>query len=150
MSKRRRKVHVLADILISLALSMALTIGFSSAIRSGAMVNAVSSSAVLEHEYKRGYDEGKEDGYKIGYQAALVVHSTPTPKPTATPRKTAVAQVRVTPAPAVAYIGNKRSDIFHKPTCSSVRQMNESNKVPLYSRAEAIDRGYRPCQRCNP
>lgn len=56
------------------------------------------------------------------------------------------------PAPrnAYAYIGNRNSMIFHYPSCSSVGQMKDSNKVYLDSRSEAIDRGYRACKRCDP
>lgn len=50
----------------------------------------------------------------------------------------------------VRYIGNKKSLRFHYPTCRSVSQMNEKNKVEFHSREEAIDRGYRPCGDCNP
>ena len=60
------------------------------------------------------------------------------------------SQPTETPTPAVVYIGNRRSGVFHKPSCSSVSQMNSSNKVPLYSRQQAIDDGYRPCGRCHP
>lgn len=48
------------------------------------------------------------------------------------------------------YIGNANSDVFHHPGCSSVGTMKETNKVSLYSRLEAVVRGYRPCKRCNP
>lgn len=51
---------------------------------------------------------------------------------------------------AAAYIGNARSAVFHKASCSSVRQMAEHNKVKLSSRNEAINKGYRPCKNCNP
>ena len=48
------------------------------------------------------------------------------------------------------YIGNKKSMKFHSPTCRSVTQMSEKNKVELHSREEAIERGYKPCGDCNP
>jgi competence protein ComEC len=67
------------------------------------------------------------------------------------------AIVTITPAPTqeattegCAYIGNRNTKVFHRPTCSSVKQMAEHNKVCLSSREEAIERGFRPCQRCNP
>ena len=49
-----------------------------------------------------------------------------------------------------AYIGNRNSKVFHRPSCSSVDQMKSSNKVPFSSRDAAVNAGYRPCQRCNP
>ena len=48
------------------------------------------------------------------------------------------------------YIGNKKTMRFHLPTCRSVSQMKESNKVEFYSREEAIERNYIPCGDCNP
>ncbi len=50
----------------------------------------------------------------------------------------------------VQYIGNKKSQKFHYPTCRSVAQMSEKNKVEFFSREEAIERGYKPCGECNP
>ena len=54
------------------------------------------------------------------------------------------------PVAEVNYIGNANSYKFHKPECSSVDQMNESNKVLISTRDEAIENGFEPCQRCNP
>ncbi len=50
----------------------------------------------------------------------------------------------------VAYVGNKNSHVFHYPTCESVYDMKPKNRVFFYSREEAIDLGYKPCQRCYP
>ncbi|CBH21795.1 Thermonuclease precursor (TNase) (Micrococcal nuclease) (Staphylococcal nuclease) (modular protein) [Acetoanaerobium sticklandii] len=50
----------------------------------------------------------------------------------------------------MTFIGNRNTKKFHYPTCSSVNQMNESNKVSLSSREEAINGGFIPCKRCNP
>lgn len=50
----------------------------------------------------------------------------------------------------MTYIGNRNTKKFHYPTCSSVNQMNESNKVSLSSRNEAVNNGYVACKRCNP
>ena len=50
-----------------------------------------------------------------------------------------------------SYIINRKTKKFHVPSCSSVRQMNESNKLPYTgTRQELISKGYSPCQRCNP
>jgi micrococcal nuclease len=48
------------------------------------------------------------------------------------------------------YIGNSNTGVFHHWWCSSVGDMNESNKVCLSSREEAIRRGFRPCGNCRP
>lgn len=50
----------------------------------------------------------------------------------------------------VNYIGNANTKKFHYPTCSSVSDMKESNKVAIRSREDAINQGYVPCKRCNP
>lgn len=49
-----------------------------------------------------------------------------------------------------ALIGNKKSHVFHKSTCSSANSMSEKNKVSFSSREEAIENGYKPCGKCNP
>ena len=49
-----------------------------------------------------------------------------------------------------AYIGNRKTKKLHKSSCSSVRDMNEGNKVGFDSRSEAIEAGYDPCKRCHP
>ncbi|WP_022762832.1 DNA/RNA non-specific endonuclease [Butyrivibrio sp. AD3002] len=50
-----------------------------------------------------------------------------------------------------SYVGNRNSHVFHRPECDSVNDMKEKNKVYLEgTRDDAIDQGFRPCQRCNP
>lgn len=49
------------------------------------------------------------------------------------------------------YILNTNSKKFHKPGCSSVSQMKESNKAEFTgTRDEVIAKGYDPCKKCNP
>lgn len=48
------------------------------------------------------------------------------------------------------YIGNKNSHVFHLASCKSVKDMKEKNKVEFLTRDEAIEKGYRPCDRCKP
>lgn len=50
--------------------------------------------------------------------------------------------------PAPAYIGNLRSCVFHRYTCSYLPA--EKNRTSFSSRTEAIDAGYRPCRKCRP
>lgn len=47
------------------------------------------------------------------------------------------------------YVVNKNTKKFHLPTCSSVNDMEEHNKL-MYEGAiqELVDQGYSPCQRC--
>ncbi len=49
-----------------------------------------------------------------------------------------------------AYIGNAKSKKFHRPSCASVQDMAEQNKVALSSREEAITEGYTACGSCKP
>lgn len=49
---------------------------------------------------------------------------------------------------AQAYIGNKNSKKFHKPTCSTLPA--EHNRVCFKTRDEAVKNGYDPCKKCNP
>ena len=49
------------------------------------------------------------------------------------------------------YILNTNTKKFHYPTCSSVKDMKEENKLELHgTRDEVIANGYSPCGRCNP
>lgn len=51
----------------------------------------------------------------------------------------------------VSYVANKNTRKFHIPTCSSVTDMKESNKLYFFgSRDELIEKGYEPCKRCKP
>ncbi len=60
-------------------------------------------------------------------------------------------QTETPQASTVTYILNTNSKKFHYPDCSSVDQMNESNKQEFFgTRDEAIAQGYDPCGRCNP
>ena len=50
-----------------------------------------------------------------------------------------------------SYVLNKNTKKFHVPTCSSVSQMKEKNKIFFEgSRQDVIDQGYVPCKNCNP
>ncbi len=46
------------------------------------------------------------------------------------------------------YIGNKNSKKFHRPDCDA--DIKEENKIILYSRTEAVEKGYTPCKSCKP
>ena len=49
------------------------------------------------------------------------------------------------------YILNTNTGKFHYPDCSSVTDMKDKNKEEFFgTRDEAIDKGYKPCGRCNP
>ena len=46
------------------------------------------------------------------------------------------------------YIGNKNSKIFHLDSCGGLPI--EKNRIYFTNRSDAVNMGYRPCQRCNP
>ena len=49
------------------------------------------------------------------------------------------------------YVLNKNTKVFHYPYCSSVDKMKDSNKKEMKAtRDEMINKGYKPCGRCNP
>ena len=84
--------------------------------------------------------------------------TTPASQPEATPQaeSTPASQPEATPAPSPTpqgqnYIINTNSGKFHYPSCSSVKQMKESNKQSFTgTRDELIARGYSPCGNCHP
>jgi|GEM_PF-4317475 len=81
--------------------------------------------------------------------------STPEPDPS-------LEETEQAPAPApedppsepppggVYYCGSKQSDVFHLSTCGSASQISPENLVIYGSREEAIQKGKRPCKKCNP
>lgn len=73
---------------------------------------------------------------------------------TASPAPPTTATTATTNTPAVPtcnYIINTNTGKFHYPSCSSVKQMNESNKwYYTGTRDDVIDMGYVPCKRCYP
>lgn len=64
--------------------------------------------------------------------------------------KPSATQAPASQSSTTRYIGNSNTKVFHYPSCPSVDQMKESNKVSLSSRSQAISAGYRSCGRCNP
>lgn len=79
-----------------------------------------------------------------------VPEPVPIPAPTPEPEPAPEPEPEPEPAPSVAYIGNRNSKKFHELSCSSVDEMKSKNKVELFSRDEAIGKGYDPCGRCKP
>ena len=82
-------------------------------------------------------------------------------EPSARPSPESSASAAPQPTPSTAnstsqgvvkeYVLNTSSKKFHLPTCSSVKQMNESNKTTFSgTREELIAQGYTPCGNCNP
>jgi DNA-entry nuclease len=52
---------------------------------------------------------------------------------------------------AHTYILNSNTGKFHRPSCSSVKLMKDSNKIKFHgTRKQAIAKGYSPCKNCDP
>ena len=67
------------------------------------------------------------------------------------------SQPQETPSPQEAndliptYVANANTHKFHRPSCDSVNEIKEKNKLFFYgTRDEAIAAGYDPCGRCHP
>jgi methylphosphotriester-DNA--protein-cysteine methyltransferase len=45
-------------------------------------------------------------------------------------------------------VGNRRSHVYHKPTCRATAAMAEKNRVTFASEAEAEKAGYRRAKDC--
>ena len=50
----------------------------------------------------------------------------------------------------VGYVGNIKSKKFHLSTCSSVQDIQQSNRITFATRAAAVKQGYSPCRACRP
>lgn len=89
-------------------------------------------------------------------RSSSAASSRPAPTATAVPYSRSNPYTAQTSAPTRApskntYVINKNTKKFHVPSCSSVKQMKESNKKTVTStRLELVGQGYSPCQRCRP
>ena len=61
-----------------------------------------------------------------------------------------VPEVYAAASSEMPYIGNTNTKKFHRFNCASVNDIKEVNKASIASREEAIDKGYKPCGRCDP
>lgn len=53
-------------------------------------------------------------------------------------------------APDGQYYGSAKGQAFHYGTCSGGDRIKDENLILFSSREDAVERGYRPCQRCRP
>ena len=85
-----------------------------------------------------------------GKNKAAPAAEKPAPPAAAVEEPATPAEPAQNPA-TVNYICNTNTGKFHYPSCSSVKQMSEKNKLPFTgSRDEAIAQGYEACKKCNP
>lgn len=62
-----------------------------------------------------------------------------------------IAETQATSDKSINYVLNKNTKKFHKPSCSSVKDMATKNrKDSTGSREEIVASGYQACKRCNP
>ncbi len=74
----------------------------------------------------------------------------PAKEPIPEPKEPAISQVTEHPQDKT-YILNTNTKKFHYPSCSSVRQMKESNKREYSGNMDdVISLGYSPCKKCHP
>jgi micrococcal nuclease len=48
------------------------------------------------------------------------------------------------------YVGNKRTYVFHKPSCPLTNKIPEKSKIIFRTRTDPISIGYVPCKKCGP
>ncbi len=88
--------------------------------------------------------------------ASVAPFTSAVPPASALPSASAAPPTSIAPfASAVpveaAYVLNANSRRFHRPECSSLRDMKPDNRLDFSgSREEVLDMGYTPCKRCNP
>ena len=100
-----------------------------------------SSVDQMKEENKWYFNGTAEELIDLGYDPCG--NCKPAPEP--------VREPEPEPETTVTYIANTNTHKFHYPSCSSVDQMNESNKWYFTgTRDELISKGYEPCGRCHP
>lgn len=64
---------------------------------------------------------------------------------------TKIAETQATTDKSINYVLNKNTKKFHKPSCSSVKDIAAKNrKDSTGSREDIVASNYQPCKRCNP
>lgn len=87
---------------------------------------------------------------------AMSANDTASSLETSAQNNEAAAQVQTdgtggTDQTSASYILNSNTMKFHKPSCSSIKQMSDANKTEYTgNREDLISQGYEPCKRCNP
>lgn len=123
-------------------------------VASGVLMEAKSveddGEGILFNVYCYNVQPGVSIDYATGDSALDGSAATETP-PTE-PETPAKTEETTTPVSSgTTYILNTNTHKFHYPSCSSVDQMNESNKQEYTgTRDEVIAMGYDPCGRCHP
>ncbi len=114
-----------------------------------------SFRSAVQYAYRRGTIKGgadKDNG------AVLPRDYISTTKPVAERRLTLAGYrladtllalaTKLPPSPDAAVRGNKRSHIYHLPTCPNYKNVSEKNRVLFQTEAEAKQAGYRKAGNC--
>ena len=76
--------------------------------------------------------------------------TTTTTKAPATTTTISSGETTTTQASSGSFVGSKKSDVYHYPSCGSAKSIKPENLVTFSSVEEAKNAGYRPCKKCNP
>ncbi len=107
-----------------------------------------NTSSDIRQEIKINYST---DNTVNGYRTESSTSSATDGKsPNFIPADEVVVESSAVQSTSVSYIGNCNSKVFHSVSCSSVKDMIEANKVSFKSRKDAVQKGFKPCGRCNP
>ena len=123
----------------------------SNLVASGVLMEAESvedkGEGILYCVYVYNVQPGININYATGDSSAYGTNKT-----AVTEQATqAVTQAASQQTSTESYILNTNTKKFHRPSCSSVKQMKESNKKSSSeSRDALIAAGYDPCKKCNP
>ena len=111
-----------------------------------------------DNAYDSGYDDGYDEGYEDGWQAyseaegddfLLWLHSPSSGSDLSGPlsQEDQLSRSEEAASPT-SYIGNLKSHVFHRTTCSSLPA--QGNRITFPTRQAAIDGGYHACSKCHP
>lgn len=144
MDQTKTRRIIVALLLASICSSIALlfvgkNIGYNKGYRIGyddGYVDGYTDGDVEGYEagYDDGYADGEDYGYDRGYDAGHDSGVADSYTPSTYSYET--------------YIGNANSYKFHRESCSYLPA--DWNQVFFYSREDAVNAGYDPCQKCNP
>ena len=63
---------------------------------------------------------------------------------------TVISPPQATPLAIKVYVGSKKSDKYHYPTCTSAKRILTENEIWFSSAEDAQSKGYSPCRVCKP
>ena len=110
-------------------------------VQPGVVINYSDGSNSLDENYVVGTRNGNSTSVGISQETLSQTDSISVNKSNDANEKQS----------SVGYIANKNTKKFHYPSCDSVKDMKEKNKLYYEgTRDGLIDQGYIPCKRCNP